>query len=839
MSTLVNTSSTEISVVKQKYDELLTKSLLTRSQFEGQLKEKTKVISDLKVKEGKDIDTMIEMDKQIKFLNEILYKRNQSIQTIHMLAPKCATYHGRSTFANPKYLKKAQSDKPRLYEIPYDTSDPANRFLPIGEDTVDSLKKCVEINIEREQYHEIQDLKAQMQDKNMVINELKKLILVTKGKSVETQFDKPSVVRQPNAQRIPKPSVLGKPTPFSNSPEMRRVIHTTSVSRPQLKSYQVKEKVVPNISQIVQLILIIVDSGCSKHLTGNLQDVTESRLRVFMSLSFETQQFKPPVVNVNDVLFTSVQASSSSNDFLIYTVQNSSIKTTAYDRQVHCSFPTKVVPLAVKTATSRQELELLFHLHIAMLRTTGAENLAADHLSRLENPDLGTFTEEEIADKFPDEHLMILKTKLNEDEPWYADYVNYIVGKIVPPNWTPEKRRRFFSQVKNYFWDEPYVFKLCPDNVMRRCIVGNEILEILAHCHSGPTRGHHSASITGRKVYESGFFWPSIFKYVKDYVMICDTCQRSGNIPSRSEMPRNNIQVEAQALPTNDARVVIKFLRRLFARFGVPKGVTGLSKPVKFTKLLKQRDILLGLDRVVMSTQEYMKKVVEDVGEDEDFKSGLWNGKLDQVVAIVKSCSPNVIGDLTVTMKDLSGTIPGTIHHKVIGEGRYGKDITIGVVLILANVSVFSPKPSMHYLNITMRNVVFRKDTGHGSAAAKNRFMELNELMELRDEAYENTRIYNERTKRWHDSRLRGDKNFKVGDKVLLFKSRFKMHPGKLKSRLYRPNVVKTVYPYETVEIIDRNRISFKVNGQRLKKYHDGHIDVEDKEVVEFEEDTT
>ncbi|GJR38901.1 retrovirus-related pol polyprotein from transposon TNT 1-94 [Tanacetum coccineum] len=74
---------------------------------------------------------------------------------------------------------------------------------------------------EREQYHEIQDLKAQMQDKNIAISELKKLIEKCKGKSVETQFDKPSVVRQPNAQRIPKPSVLGKPTPFSNSPEMR------------------------------------------------------------------------------------------------------------------------------------------------------------------------------------------------------------------------------------------------------------------------------------------------------------------------------------------------------------------------------------------------------------------------------------------------------------------------------------------------------------------------------------------------------------------------------------------------------------------------------------------
>ncbi|GJZ62019.1 hypothetical protein Tco_0618156 [Tanacetum coccineum] len=480
-SHLKNPSSTGQSigtVLNQKHDELVKKSLLTKSQLEGYLKENTKVISDLKVKEDKDIDKMIEMDKQLKFLNEIVYTRNQSIQTIHMLAPKCSTYNGRPTFANPRYLKKAQSEKPCLYEIPYDTSDPANRFAPDREETMtldnesrsklnkdyvkpydytkqnslykifkapsleylyqlerrkevrntmwrkpfvrtkpniaknvaflpvsesisksrqvfndmtfninqfieivdqtwrkhtsscfrvptahdmelliktllmplsiksqnDSflfehelktemhedfeyvkslenevdelesekadfsniydllLEECVSKDVtcsylhslsdlnayaelqclylhkvkececlalklskqtesvnkevhnnllksfsklekhsislelslqhckeqmknnsvckengsnvfrkEREQYHEIQDLKAQMQDKNMVINELKKLILVTKGKSVETQFDKPSVVRQPNAQRIPKPSVLGKP----------------------------------------------------------------------------------------------------------------------------------------------------------------------------------------------------------------------------------------------------------------------------------------------------------------------------------------------------------------------------------------------------------------------------------------------------------------------------------------------------------------------------------------------------------------------------------------------------------------------------------------------------
>ncbi|PWA82665.1 hypothetical protein CTI12_AA176290 [Artemisia annua] len=111
-------------------------------------------------------------------------------------------------------------------------------------------------------------------------------------------------------------------------------------------------------------------------------------------------------------------------------------------------------------------------------------------------------------------------------------------------------------------------------------------------------------------------------------------------------------------------------------------------------------------------TQEYIKKIVEDVGMDEDFNRGPWlsaieyvknnggivsgclgdikkdlnKGKLEQVIAIVKSCTPNVLGDLKVTLKDLS---------------------------------VFSPKSSIHYLNITMRNVVkvFHKDTlvGNGS----------------------------------------------------------------------------------------------------------------------------
>ncbi|GJZ00025.1 retrovirus-related pol polyprotein from transposon TNT 1-94 [Tanacetum coccineum] len=140
-----------------------------------------------------------------------------------------------------------------------------------------------------------------------------------------------------------------------------------------------------------------------------------------------------------------------------------------------------------------------------------------------------------------------------------------------------------------------------------------------------------------------------------------------------------------------------------------------------------------------MYTQEYIRKVIENVGEDDDFtcaprlsaihyvnvdggivmgcfgdvKKFLKNGKLEKIVAVIKSCTPNALGDLTVTLKDLSGIISGTIHYKVLIKERLAKAFTIGAALILHNVSVFSPKQSNHhYLNITKKNMVkvFHKD---------------------------------------------------------------------------------------------------------------------------------
>nr|GEY64831.1 hypothetical protein [Tanacetum cinerariifolium] len=132
----LKTKAYEISVVKQKHDELMKQSLLTKSHYEGLVKQKTKVIMDLKLREEHDIEKMLFNGKKLKFLNEVVYKRSQSIQTIYMMASKVSTYNGRPTFANPRYLKQAQSEIPCLYAFPYDQSTHANRLIPDGKETL-------------------------------------------------------------------------------------------------------------------------------------------------------------------------------------------------------------------------------------------------------------------------------------------------------------------------------------------------------------------------------------------------------------------------------------------------------------------------------------------------------------------------------------------------------------------------------------------------------------------------------------------------------------------------------------------------------------------------------
>ncbi|GJY21588.1 reverse transcriptase domain-containing protein [Tanacetum coccineum] len=195
----------------------------------------------------------------------------------------------------------------------------------------------------------------------------------------------------------------------------------------------------------------------------------------------------------------------------------------------------------------------------------GTENLAADHLSRLENPDLETLNEEAIRDSFPDEYLMAVHVRETAEDPWYADYANFLVSKIIPHRLTYHLRKKFLSDVKHYIWDDPYLFKACPDGIIRRCVFGKEMQEILEHCHTRPTGGHYGADITTKKIFESGFYWLTIFRDATSEVFDIWGIDFMGPFPSS----RNNKYilvafnyvskwVEAEALPTNDARVTLK-----------------------------------------------------------------------------------------------------------------------------------------------------------------------------------------------------------------------------------------------------------------------------------------
>nr|GEZ00077.1 reverse transcriptase domain-containing protein [Tanacetum cinerariifolium] len=188
------------------------------------------------------------------------------------------------------------------------------------------------------------------------------------------------------------------------------------------------------------------------------------------------------------------------------------------------------------------------------------------------------------------------------------DFENYHAGNFIVKGMTSQQKNKFFKYVKHYFWDDSFLFKICADQVIRQCVHDKEALDILEACHNRPTGGHHGANLTAKKVFDASFFWPTIYKDAHEFVKNCDSCQRQGKFLQRDEMPQNSIQickifdvwdidfmgpfpssrgnkyilvavdylskwVEAKALPTNDARVVCKFLKSLFARFGAPRAI--------------------------------------------------------------------------------------------------------------------------------------------------------------------------------------------------------------------------------------------------------------------------
>ncbi|GJZ67738.1 reverse transcriptase domain-containing protein [Tanacetum coccineum] len=333
---------------------------------------------------------------------------------------------------------------------------------------------------------------------------------------------------------------------------------------------------------------------------------------------------------------------------------------------------------------------------------------------------------------------------------------------------------------------------------------------------------------------------PTIYRYAHyDFVTRCDICQRQGKITQRDEMPQNSIQVceifdiwgidfmgpfpssrgnkyilvavdylskwvEAKALPTNDARVVCKFLKTLFSRFGAPRAIisdrgTHFCND-QFTKVMLKYGVTHRLSTAyhpqtsgqVEVSNRGLKRILErTVGENR----ASWSDKLDDALWAFRTAYKTPIG---------------CTPYKLV----YGKACHLPIEL-------------EHKAYWALKHTNFDVQT-----AGDHRKVQLNELNELRDQAYENSLIYKEKTKRIHDAKIK-NRVFNVGDRVLLFNSRLKIFSGKLKSRWSGPFTIVQVFPYGTVELSQNSGPNFKVNGHRIKHYFGGDIPTE-KDVVRF-----
>nr|GEV55581.1 reverse transcriptase domain-containing protein [Tanacetum cinerariifolium] len=350
---------------------------------------------------------------------------------------------------------------------------------------------------------------------------------------------------------------------------------------------------------------------------------------------------------------------------------------------------------------------------------------------------------------------------------WCVDFANCHAGNFVVKGMSSQQTNKFFKHVKHYFWDDPLLFKVCENQIIQRCVHGQEAIDILKACYNRPIRGHHGSNYIAKKVFDSGFYWPTIYRDAYDLVKSCDACQRQGKISQRDEMPQNAIQVceifdvEEKALPTNDARVVCKFLKSLFARFGTPRAIirdcgTHFCND-QFAKVMLKYGVTYRLS-IVYNPQTS--------GQVEVSNRGL-KRILERIIA-GKACH-----------------LPIKLEHKAYWALKH------------ANFDLLT--------------------------AGDHRKVQLNELNKLRDQAYENSLIYKEKTKRIHDFKIK-DRVFNDGDRVLFFSSRLKIFLGKLKTRWTGPFTVTQVFPYGTIELSQTDGPNFKVNGHRLKHYFGGDI---------------
>jgi hypothetical protein len=149
-----------------------------------------------------------------------------------------------------------------------------------------------------------------------------------------------------------------------------------------------------------------------------------------------------------------------------------------------------------------------------------SENVVADHLSRITMD----FTEEAtpISKTFPDEQLMHIA---HTHSLWFVDIVNYLINGLMPLHWGRQDKSRVMAMVKYFFWDNPYLFKYCPNQIIRRYIPEHDKSNVISFCHDHACGGHFSTKKITAKILNCGFYRPTTFRDAHTYCVSCERCQ--------------------------------------------------------------------------------------------------------------------------------------------------------------------------------------------------------------------------------------------------------------------------------------------------------------------------
>nr|GEY46015.1 reverse transcriptase domain-containing protein [Tanacetum cinerariifolium] len=310
----------------------------------------------------------------------------------------------------------------------------------------------------------------------------------------------------------------------------------------------------------------------------------------------------------------------------------------------------------------------------------------------------------------------------------------------------------------------------CPDQIIRRCMAAKEAIDILNACHSGPTGGNYRANYTAKKVFDLGFHWPSIYKDAFELVKRYDSCQRQG-ISQKDEMPQNFIQI-CEIFDVWG----IDFMRLILN--ACHSGPTGGHYRANYTAK-KVFDLGFHWPSIYKDAFELVKRY--DSCQRQENRAS-WGDKIEDALWAFRTAFKTSIGCTPYRLVyDKACHLPLKLEHKAYW--------------------------ALKHANFDLKT------------AGDHRKLQLNELNELRDQAYENSLIYKEQTKKLHDDKIK-NRIFNIGDQVLLFNSRLKIFSSKLKSRWSGPFTISEIYPYGTAKLIYPDGCNFKVNCYRLKHYH-------------------